>query len=93
MKNQRIKKIRKKLDQLDDKMLNIIKKRSLLVDQILANKTRKNQIVDKKRIKIILKNIRKKSLRKKIDPNISKNIWRSMIKAFINYEYKNFKKK
>ena len=93
MKNQRIKKIRKKLDQLDDKMLNIIKKRSLLVDQILANKTKKNQIVDKKRIKVIFKNIRKKSLRKKIDPNISKNIWRSMIKAFINYEYKNFKKK
>jgi len=93
MKNQRIKKIRKKLDQLDDKMLNIIKKRSLLVDQILANKTKKNQIVDKKRIKVIFKNIRKKSLRRKIDPNISKNIWRSMIKAFINYEYKNFKKK
>tara|TARA_B100000029_G_scaffold505426_1_gene586110 strand:+ start:2052 stop:2333 length:282 start_codon:yes stop_codon:yes gene_type:complete len=93
MKNQRIKKIRKKLDQLDDKMLNIIKKRSLLVDQILANKTKKNQIVDKKRIKVIFKNIRRKSLRRKIDPNISKNIWRSMIKAFINYEYKNFKKK
>ena len=64
MINKNIKKIRKKLDILDDKMLVILKKRSLLVDQILSNKTKKNQIIDKKRIKIIYKNIRKKSLRK-----------------------------
>ena len=74
-------------------MLFIIKKRSLLVDQILSNKTKKNQIVDKKRIKVILKNIRKKSIRKKIDPNITKEIWRSMIRGFVKYEYKNFKKR
>ena len=65
MINQKIKKVRRKLDKLDDKMLLIIKKRSLLVDQILSNKTRKNQIIDKKRIKLILKNIRKKSIKKK----------------------------
>tara|TARA_Y100001970_G_scaffold290468_1_gene424312 strand:- start:9222 stop:9503 length:282 start_codon:yes stop_codon:yes gene_type:complete len=93
MINQKIKKIRRKLDKLDDKMLLIIKKRSILVDQILSNKTKKKQIVDKKRISLILKNIRKKSLRKKIDPKITKNIWVSMIRAFVNYEYRNFKKK
>ena len=93
MKNQKIKKIRRKLDTLDDKMLLIIKKRSLLVDQILSNKTKKNQIVDKKRIKVILKSIRKKSLKKKIDPAITKGIWSSMIRSFVKYEYKNFKKK
>ena len=53
MINKNIKKIRKKLDILDDKMLVILKKRSLLVDQILSNKTKKNQIIDKKRIKNI----------------------------------------
>ena len=93
MINKKIKIIRRKLDKLDDKMLIIIKKRSLLVDQILSNKTKKNQIIDKKRIKLIFKNIRKKSLRKKIDPNITKDIWDTMIKGFIRYEYKNFKKK
>ena len=93
MINQKIKKVRRKLDKLDDKMLLIIKKRSLLVDQILSNKTKKNQIVDKKRIKVILKNIRKKSIRKKVDPNITKEIWRSMIRSFVKYEYKNFKKR
>ena len=93
MKNQKIKKIRRKLDKLDDKMLDIIKKRSLLVDKILSNKTKKNQIVDKKRIKVIFKNIRKKSLKRKIDTSVTKNIWKSMIRGFIKYEYKNFKKR
>ena len=93
MKNQKIKKIRSKLDRLDEKMLNIIKQRSLLVDKILSNKNKKKQIVDKKRIKIILRNIKKKSVQKRIDPNITKKIWESMIRGFIQYEYKNFKKK
>ena len=51
MKNQKIKKIRKKLDRLDDKMLNIIKKEVLLVDQILSNKTKKNKLLIKKELK------------------------------------------
>ena len=93
MINKNIKKIRKKLDILDDKMLVILKKRSLLVDQILSNKTKKNQIIDKKRIKLILKNIRKKSIKKSIDPIVTKSIWSSMIRAFVKYEYRNFKKK
>ena len=93
MINKKIKKIRKKLDKLDDKMLVIIKKRSLLVDQVLSNKTKKNQIIDKKRIKLILKNIKKKSIKKKIDPDITKNIWNTMIRSFVKYEFKNFKKK
>ena len=68
MINNKIKKIRRKLDILDDRMLIIVKKRSLLVDKILSNKTKKNQIIDKKRIKLILKNIRKKSIKKKLTP-------------------------
>tara|TARA_B100000029_G_C16893162_1_gene711147 strand:+ start:187 stop:468 length:282 start_codon:yes stop_codon:yes gene_type:complete len=93
MKNSNIKKIRIKLDSLDNKLLNLIKKRSKLVDKILKNKTHKNQIVDRKRIKIIIRRIRRKSLKKKIDPKLTENIWRGMIKSFINYEYKNFKKR
>tara|TARA_B100000401_G_C52706454_1_gene671696 strand:- start:104 stop:382 length:279 start_codon:yes stop_codon:yes gene_type:complete len=92
MVNQKIIKIRKKLDNLDDLLLNIIKKRTLLVNQVLKNKKFKKEIIDKKRIKIILKNINKKSRKKKIDPLITKKIWITMIRAFIDYEYRNFKK-
>ena len=90
--NKNIIKIRKKLDKLDDKFLEIIKKRSKLVDLVIENKKFKKDIVDKKRILIILKNISKKSKKKNIDPQITRKIWISMIKAFIDYEYRNFKK-
>ena len=93
MVNKNILKIRKKLDQLDNYFLNLVKKRTLLVDKVLKNKKYKKDIVDKKRIKIILKNINIKSRRKNIDPKITESIWKSMIKAYIDYEFRNFKKK
>ena len=93
MSLKKIKKIRKKLDSLDNRLLNIIKARTKLVNQVLMNKNSKNQIVDKKRIRIILKNIRKKSLKKKIDVKLTQMIWSNMIKAYIDFEYRKFKKK
>ena len=93
MANKNILLIRKKLDKLDNQFLNLIKKRSYLVKKVLANKKFKKDIIDKKRIKVILKTIKNKSLRKKIDPNITNSIWVSMIRAFVKYEYKNFGKK
>ena len=93
MVNKNILKIRKKLDQLDDYFLNLVKKRTLLVDKVLKNKKYKKDIVDKKRIKIILRNINIKSRHKNIDPKITESIWKSMIKAYIDYEFRNFKKK
>ena len=85
MKNPKIIIIRKKLDKLDDNLLRIIKKRMILVNQILKLKKYKNEIIDKKRIKLILKTIKKKSLKSKIDPKITEKIWRSMISSFIDY--------
>ena len=93
MVNKKILNIRKSLDKLDNQFLQIIKKRTILVDKIVKNKKFKKDIVDKKRIKIILKNIRKKSKLKKIDPKITQKIWSSMIKAYIDYEYRKFRKK
>tara|TARA_B100000965_G_C19185961_1_gene580950 strand:+ start:261 stop:542 length:282 start_codon:yes stop_codon:yes gene_type:complete len=93
MVKKNIKTIRKKLDILDNKLLNLFKKRTSLVNDILKTKEFKNQIVDKKRIKIILKKVRAKSIKMKIDPEITINIWKSIIRSYIKYEYKKFKKK
>ncbi len=92
MVNKNIYKIRKKLDKLDDQLLKIIKKRTNLVNLVIKNKKFKKDIVDKKRIAVILKNIKKKSKKNKIDPKITLKIWKSMIRAFIDYEFRNFKK-
>ena len=93
MVNKNILKIRNELDKLDNELFKIIKKRTKLVNLVIQNKRHKKDIVDKKRIAIILKNISKKSKQKKIDPRITLRIWKSMIKAFIDYEYRNFNKK
>lgn len=92
MVNKNIIKIRKKLDKLDDLFLDLIKKRSKLVDTVIKNKKFKKDIIDKKRISIILRSINKKSKMKKIDTKITNKIWIAMIRAFIDYEFRNFKK-
>ena len=81
------------LDKLDNDLLNIIKKRTKLVDLVIKNKKFKKDIIDRKRISIILRNITKKSKAKKIDPKITHKIWKSMISAFIDYEFRKFGKK
>ena len=92
-KQKELKKLRKKLDVLDNSFISLIKKRSNIVNQVLKLKSYKYQIVDKKRIKMILKQIRKKSIRNNIDPKITNKIWLNMINAYIDYEKRNFKKK
>ena len=89
----KLKELRKKLDKIDDSLLLIIKKRTDLVKNVLKLKKFKYQIVDKKRIKMILKNINKKSKTLKIDPLITNKIWQNIIRSYIDYEKRNFKKK
>ena len=93
LKKKKLNKIRVKLDKLDNSLIKIIKKRTDLVKKVLALKDKRSQIVDKKRINMILKNIRKKSLKNEIDPKITKRIWKNMIWSYIDFEKRNFKKK
>ena len=92
-KKNKLNKLRKQLDKLDILFIKLIKKRTNIVKKVLLLKEYKSQIVDRKRIKIILKEIRKKSLKNKIDPAITNRIWKNMIWSYINFEKKNFKKK
>ena len=85
--------IRVKLDKLDNDLLKLIKKRSNLVNEVLKIKSKKKEIIDQNRITFILKKIKKKSIKLKIDPKITNRIWKNMIWSFIDYEKRNFKKK
>ena len=81
--------LRIKLDKLDNKLIEV---RTNLVKEVVKLKEYKKEIVDKKRISIILKKIKKKSISKNIDPKITIRIWKNMIWSYINYERKVFKK-
>ena len=93
LKKKKLSNIRKELDKLDNILIKIIKKRTNLVKKVLMLKERKNQIVDQKRIKLILKNIKKKSIKNNIDPKITNKIWKNMIYAYIDFERRNFNQK
>ena len=93
LKRKKLGKIRLELDKLDNSLIKLIKKRTNLVNRVLKLKDKKKEIIDSKRIKIILKNIRKKSITNKIDPKITNRIWKNMIWSYIDYERRNFKKK
>ena len=93
LKRKKLSKIRLELDKLDNSFIKLIKKRTNLVKKVLALKEKKNQIVDQRRIKIILSSIKKKSLRNNIDPKITNKIWKNMISAYIDFEKRNFNKK
>ena len=93
MDKKKLKIARRKVDQLDKKIFNLIKKRTQIVKYMLSLKKYKNQIVDHKRIKTILKNVRNKSIKNGIDPKITRRIWTSMIWGFVDFQRKNFKKK
>ena len=93
LKRKKLSKIRFDLDKLDNTLIKVIKKRTNLVKKVLALKENKNQIVDQKRIKTILSNIKKKSLKNNIDPKITNRIWKNMIWSYIDFERRNFKKK
>ena len=85
--------LRNKLDRLDDGLIKLIKKRTNIIKNVLKLKTSKREIIDKKRISVILKSIKKKSIKNKIDIKLTQEIWKRMIFAYIDFEKRNFKKK
>ena len=85
--------IRSKLDNLDNKLLILIKYRTNLVKEVLKLKEYRKEIIDKKRINFILRKIQLKSKKLKIDPKITNRIWKNMIWSYIDFEKRNFKKK
>ena len=85
--------VRKNIDKIDLKILNLLKTRTELVKKVILLKKYKKQIVDKKRIKNVLLNIKKNSIKKNIDPKVTNKIWKSMIRGYIDFEKRNFKKK
>ncbi len=88
----KMREIRNKIDNIDNKILPLMIKRSHLVNNALHLKTKKSEIVDLKRINQIKRKITSKSKKLGGDPKLMTNIWMSIIKNFIKFERKNFKK-
>jgi len=84
---------RNKVDQLDQKIFNLIKKRTQIVKYMLSLKKFRKEIVDHKRNNEIFKKIKNKSIKNGIDPKITRRIWQAMIWSYVDFQRRNFKKK
>ena len=72
---------------------NLIEDEIQILSQGLKGDELEKKKNNRKRINLILSNIKKKSKKNKIDSKITLKVWKSMINAFIQYEFRNFKKK
>ena len=93
MNKQKLKIARIKIDRIDKDIFNLIKKRTRIVKYMLSLKRYRNQIVDYKRINKILKNIKNKSIKNKVDYKTTRRIWKSIIWSYVDFQKRNFKKK
>jgi chorismate mutase len=91
--NRRLKKERKNIDKIDQQIFKLIKKRTIVVKRMLTFKNYKHEIVDPKRNNEILLKLKRKSIQNKIDPKITKRIWKSIIYSYVDFQKRNFKKK
>ena len=93
MNKNKLKLARNKVDQLDQKIFNLIKKRTQIVKYMLSLKKFKKEIVDHKRNNEILRKIKNKSIRYGIDPKITRRIWKAIIWSYVDFQKRNFRKK
>ena len=91
--NSRLKNERKMIDKIDQQIFKLIKRRTIVVKKMLALKKYKSEIIDHKRINQILLKLKRKSIQNKIDPKITKRIWKSIIYSYVDFQRRNFKKK
>ena len=93
MNKNKLKQARNKVDQLDQKIFNLIIERTRIVEYMLSLKKFKKEIVDHKRNNDIFKKIKNKSIKNNIDPKITKRIWKAIIWSYVNFQRRNFKRK
>ena len=81
--------LRKNIDEIDLKILDLIEKRKDLVTEVVKLKKR-DQIVDQKRIEFILNKLKVEASKRGLAIEFIEEIWTLMIENFIKYEEKIF---
>ena len=87
-----LKEVRKNIDIVDTRLVKLIAEREFYAKEAVKFKTDKSEIIDRKRINIVLNRVKKLSKKYKVNSPIVAKIWELMIQNFIILERKLFKK-
>ena len=82
--------VRKNIDTIDNQIVKLLIKRSSFVLQATYFKTKKSQLIDRKRIARIIKRVSNIAKKQKLSPIIVEKVFRKMINQFILLETKEF---
>lgn len=87
-----LKKVRKNIDEIDNKIIKLISDRFKEIHKVTKLKDSHDQIIDHERITHILKSVQSKAKKNKIDHEIIIRIWQIFIQEAIKLEYSKIKK-
>ena len=82
--------VRKNIDTIDNQIVKLLIKRSSFVLQATYFKTKRSQLIDRKRIARIIKRVSNVAKKQKLSPIIVEKVFRKMINQFILLETKEF---
>ena len=87
-----LKKVRKKIDNIDNKIIELIGDRFKEIHKVTKLKENREEIIDHERITHILKSVQSKAKKNKIDTEIIVRIWQIFIQEAIKLESAKIKK-
>ena len=85
-------KVRKKIDNIDNKIIELIGDRFKEIHKVTKLKENREEIIDHERITHILKSVQSKAKKNKIDAEIIVRIWQIFIQEAIKLESAKIKK-
>jgi len=86
-----LKDVRKSIDIIDSQIIKLIGKRFKEIHKVTKLKKGQDQIIDHERITHILKTVKAKAKKEKIDSEIVVRIWQIFIQEAIKLEYSKIK--
>ena len=84
--------VRRSIDNVDARLVRLIAEREFYAKEAVKFKTNRSQIIDKKRINIVIRRVRKLSKKYNVSSATVEKIWKLIIQNFIILEKKLFKK-
>ena len=84
--------LRGEIDQLDEKIVEMLALRKSYMDQAARIKQCRNQVRDDERVIDVIKKVSNHAIDKGADPELLSNLYRTMIEWSINYEFGQFDK-
>jgi len=88
-----IEEVRLQIDEIDQVIIDLIGKRFSFIQEIVKYKNTVDEVIAKNRFQTVISERRKMAISHRLDPDVIENIYRIMMKYFIQEQLELLKKK